>query len=244
MRADRWTFRPLLQGLGVTASILLALGLESAWQYRQDRVQEQVELRRLHSEFLANRVLLDETRAEHERILANARHLLAEMDELRADPTRVIDDPLLSTLWDWQTYDPVQGTLTSLIASGRLDLVENDELRSAITSWPGRVSDLNEDEVSHRSVVRDHFLPFLAGEVSFRRLLRNDLDRFGIPAPPPGADTSLAVLSSREMENWLVDRIQGKANTLRPGGDLDQVLALLEKILELLASEIAGDPTT
>lgn len=242
-RSSSWT-RFAIQGLGVTASILLALAVDAGWGYRQDRNDEREALVRLRSEFRVNRGLLDATRAEHQRILDQAYGLLAELDRLRVDPSHEVPDSLLATLWDWQTYDPVGGTLTSLIASGHLGLIRNDSLRAALASWPDVVADLNEDEISQRGAVRDHLLPFLAQHLPFRRLLEEELPR--LPAAQTAGDRPELrdSLLHPELENWLVDRIQGKESVLGPVGDLAAVRRELDEILDLLDREIGDGPAS
>lgn len=241
-RASRWVGLAI-QGLGVTASILLALTLDAGWDYRQDRIEEGEILLRLRSEFRLNRDLLAAARQEHQRILDQAYGLIEELDRLRVDPLHGVPDSLLATLWDWQTYDPVGGTLSSLIASGRLGLLQNDSLRAALASWPDVVADLNEDEITQRGAVRDHLLPFLAQHLPFRRLLEEKLPH--LPTAPTVNERSELrdSLLDPELENWIIDRIQGKEHLLQPGGDVDLVERELEAILGFLAREIDESPS-
>jgi len=242
-RSSSWT-RFTMQGLGVTASILLALAVDAGWGYRQDRIEEREALVQLRAEFGVNRGLLDAARAAHQRILDQAYGLVDELDRLRMDPSHDIPDSLLAALWDWQTYDPVGGTLASLIASGNLGLIRNDSLRAAVASWPDVVADLNEDEITQRGAVRDHLLPFLARHLSFRQLLEEELPPLPT-APTTGQPSDLRdALLHPELENWLIDRIQGKESLLRPGGDLDAVRLALDEILGLLDREIDEAPAS
>lgn len=238
MRRHRW-IRLLAQGLGVTASILLAFAVDAGWDYRQDRQEEAEALARLRTGFRTNRARLIQARDEHRRILDNAILLIEEIDELRANRGHVVPDSLLPTLWNWQTYDPVNGTLVSLLASGDLGLIRNDSLRTALASWPDRVADLNEDEAIQRAAVRDHFLPLLAGSARFRRLLLPSASRLGIPPPPGKVEPVTDVLLDPRLENWLVDRIEGKASLLGVSGEIGELLGLVDRILRLLEGELA-----
>jgi hypothetical protein len=230
--------RPLLQGLGVTASILLALALDAAWDYRQDRVEEASALRRLRGEFEVNAQRYETALAAHRRILEEARALVGAIDRLRGDPSYEAPDSLLANLWNWWTYDPLDGTLNSLIASGRLGLIENDSLRTALASWPDLVADLNEDEGNQRDAVRDHVIPSLAPLVSFRGLLRHQTDEMRLAAVELTSAEKDELLLGGLLENWLVDRIEGKTALLAPGGEMEDVGRELDRIRGLLEREL------
>jgi len=228
----RW----LLQGVGVAASVLLALAVDASWEYRLARAEEQEALAQLSAEFTTNRERLGAARQRHTTIRQQALVLLSHIDSLRADPTHQVPDSLLPTLWAWHTYDPATGTLNSLIASGQLGLIQDDSLRAALASWPDRVADLNEDEVTMRDAVRDHLLPFLARSVRLRRLLVGEDRDMEIPPAPTSLGPPLdQVLLSVELENWLVDRVQGRTVLLGPNGEISDLFVLNDEILGLLA---------
>jgi len=227
----RW----VLQGIGVTASVLLALAVSASWEYRLARGEEQEALAQLSAEFAANREALRAARERHTVIRRQALVLISHIDSLRVDRTHEVPDSLLPSLWAWHTYDPATGTLNSLIASGQLGLIQDDSLRAALASWPDRVADLNEDEVTMRDAVRDHLLPFLAQHARFRQLLVDYDPDMELPPPLTSVGPALdELLLSVELENWLVDRIQGRTVLLRKDGEISELLALNDRILGLL----------
>ena len=60
------------------------------------------------------------------------------------------------------TFDPPMGTVSTILGSGRLDLLSNQELAAELTRWSSLVEDLQELEKS----ANDHFYqtlyPYLA----------------------------------------------------------------------------------
>lgn len=47
---------------------------------------------------------------------------------------------------DAGSYDPREGVLTSIVASGWIGLVRDDSLRYALAEWPRALQDATEDE--------------------------------------------------------------------------------------------------
>lgn len=232
--------RLVVQALGVTASILLALAVDASWEHWQDRIEERQALIRLQREFSTNHSRFIEARTSHQRILENAVALLAHIDTLRADPLHETPDSLFLSLWNWHTYDPLQGTLASLVSSGRLSLIESDSLRIALASWPDLVADLNEDEYAQRAVVRDHVIPFLMRSTSARYLLSPRAQELGFRPSQPDEATKRELLADRELENWLIDRVEGKTAVLGPNGEIVEVQQRLELILDLLDRKVGS----
>lgn len=109
-----------------------------------------------------------------------------------------------------------------------------------MASWPDLVADLNEDEYAQQAVVRDHLIPFLMRSTSARQLLNPRAEELGIHPTEPDPSTRLQLLTDGELENWLVDRVEGKTALLGPEGEMVELAQRLEEILGLLDREIDG----
>ena len=154
--------RPLaLELFVVTVGILLALGVDAWWQAKSDRHEERVILVALRSEFEQARGELSDARAIHETHQASAEQLLGMVGA----PSPVLGDDSLGALWGrvirYTTYDPSIGVLTALLASGRLHLIEDHELRSALAAWPSLLADAADSEDDARAMLMERFLPWL-----------------------------------------------------------------------------------
>lgn len=219
----------------IVAGILIALAINAAWTNRLNRQEERQALVRLQLEFSLNASRLRETRAEHEQIGSELRRLLHYVGPSGATAQTGTHPPdsLLSVLRDWWTFDPVRGTLNSLIMSGTLGLIQNDSLRIALAAWPDLVEDMNEDEREDRGAVRNHLIPLLYGTLQYRTLV--DSSASAARDDSANVPERLDLLRSAALENWIVDRIIASDAVLR---EMVQVELNLQRIRESIAEEL------
>lgn len=137
--------RFIVEGAVIVFGILIALGADAWWDGKIQRGEEQSMLRQLSAEFADNEVQLDSVLRVHGRGLDGSRELLKFVQgsaELTSDSVRV----LLRVLDNSWTFNPKRGALESVLASGRLGIIQDDELRVALAGWPGVLEDYMEDE--------------------------------------------------------------------------------------------------
>lgn len=134
----------ITEGLVIVTSILLAFGLDSLWDYRNDRREEAEVLHSLAEEFRTNRAILEQTigsvEQDQSRIDVLVSMTPAEAGALPGDTAW----GYLNAVWKPNTNELASGALTSALASGRLALVRDDAVRALVGGWPGRVDDLRE----------------------------------------------------------------------------------------------------
>ena len=109
----------------IVASILLAFALDSWWDERRDRLEEQAILHGLREEFLLNRSMLERRVAQHTKEQAELEILRAATKSGRwatGDPD--LDAALAATITP-PTTDLGNGVLDALISSGRIELLQN-----------------------------------------------------------------------------------------------------------------------
>ena len=160
----------------VVVGILAALWLESWWQDRQDRVEEVTILQGLRAEFVMNRAqLVDKMSAWNKTVVAteHAHRLMGSpiSEELTTEAREVF-----AAVDRMQFYDPTQGQLTSVMSSGKLNLVRNANLRARIADWPALVADLDierslafyEMTEGLRSVLNRHTSTWADSQFEFR----------------------------------------------------------------------------
>lgn len=115
----------------------------------------------LTADMRSNAARLDTVRNRHEKAFGAAREILAR-GGLGGEPRGVLPMPeLMGRLVTNWTYDPTLGGINSLIGSGSLHILHNEELRVAVAGWPDIVEDLNEDEIMQRELVNNHVFPYL-----------------------------------------------------------------------------------
>ena len=223
----------IAEGLLIIFSILLAFAIEAYWEERKERIEEKKLLINLEKDFKRNKKLLD---IAISRFNGTMKNTTALMEFIRPnDPKRNLNvpDSLLFNIVLWHTYDPVVGTLNSAISSGRISLIENEELRSELAIWQDLVKDMKEsEEVDYEILVRIynetfHYIPlrtmaFNSGYTSMKRksTAKTDYQR---------------LTNSIYLENLLTNRLGEMGITLGEtvlvSQSLDNVLNHLEKEL-------------
>jgi len=156
------------EALVIVVSILLAFALDAGWDARGDRV-EAVSLRSaLAVDFDAIRVEMDRARSRNELVIAAADSILAHLGATsgQADVPVAWLAPLLLT----PTTDPRSGTLSTLIASGRLSIVGSPRLRGMLSEWPALLSDVREEELAAKTFVHEQLTPYLGRSTDLSRL--------------------------------------------------------------------------
>jgi len=133
------------EGLMIVLSILLAFGIEAAWQERSDRAAEVEALASLQADFEENRRLIRKVIDAHlgfrETVAAFVDLPQSAYDTLPPTmPSRVV----LAAANPW-TFDPVLGATDALVGAGRTGLIRDTELREALSDFLSLVSDLAED---------------------------------------------------------------------------------------------------
>ena len=128
--------RVLIEGVVIVGSILLAFGIDAWWEGRQERVEEQALLSRLQGELAEAESHLQEWR-ENQRGVADAGREILANTELSPRPT-IPTDSIGKLIWkatfNWDA-DPPTGVVSSAIATGRISLIADSDLREALVLW-------------------------------------------------------------------------------------------------------------
>jgi len=144
--------RLALEGVVIVASILAAFALDTWWDSMQDRREERETLVALRGEFSAARETIERYRSIQQRILVSLGSVTDSLDLAveRGDNAVSVPDTALAWAYVPPTTSVSLGTLGSLLSSGRLGLLQDRELRSALGSWGHELAELTEEEVDAR----------------------------------------------------------------------------------------------
>lgn len=135
----------IVEGIVIVLSILLAFGIDAMWAQHQDRLEEQEVLASLESDFAANLVSVDRIIEVYELSAGRIERLISlSPEEIRALSQKEVSEIMLSTANPW-TFDPVRGTVDTLVYGGRLAILENPELRKSLVTFLNMVADSHED---------------------------------------------------------------------------------------------------
>ena len=128
----------------IVVGVLVALWLDAGWDWLQDRQDELALIADIRSDFEANRSALQQVSvAQHRSADITRQVLTVGVDGLPADSV----DALFQAMLDVQTFNPRTGALNSALGSGRIHLLRNEDLRSALAAWPGYLEDATEEVV-------------------------------------------------------------------------------------------------
>jgi len=142
-------------------SILLAFGIQAWWDGRQDRGAEQEILSGLHEEFTRIAQGLQRGGAVWDSVSAEIGNALSAAEAGR-DLSLAEARRSVSAVTFPVTFDPGSGVRDALIASGRLELIRDAELRNQLVAWDGELREVQDNEVAGRAFILDHVIPYLA----------------------------------------------------------------------------------
>ena len=230
-RADIPWSRIFAEGTAVVASILLAFAIDAWWHERQERVEEQRVLADLEEEFLAIRGVLSAHASETRQGLEALENFLREFETgPSADAGAIVEATLLEML-NPQTSDVGNGTLEALLSSGRLDILEDRELRGQLAGWKGVISEVWDDQASHSKMVFETFIPYFVEErIPAGVLIRQWQKEWAAPVTALGEDPDLVarVLADERMRVLAQFRYGYKLHTAE---EFDIVIAAVDALL-------------
>ena len=142
----------------VMIGILLALQVNTWNDVRKERKKELSTLKELMSDFSSNKVLFHQTitikraaRNGWKRFLLNLAN-----DNFDAIEQNVFGSWNLAS----RTTNLNSGTLQSIMASGRIDNIENDSLKNLLLSWENIFDEYKEEELYHRDFDLNQLRPY------------------------------------------------------------------------------------
>ena len=232
--------RIIVEGVVIVGSILLAFGIDAAWDSREERVQSRALLQALSEDFEAAGNRLEWWKASHAYALESAESLLtyAEDDRVRSADRAHVDTLFSRLFYSMDTFNPPMGTVETILNSGRLDLFENRELVRELTRWTSLLARYQ----VFQTAGSDHFFstlyPFLAGEVDLQ-----DLD-IAVPWDVPWSHdptTAVDLLANQEFRSLLYMHYVLLRNVGSQIPDVDQAIARISKMTDqALRQDTAG----
>ena len=181
MKAQIPWLRVFVEGVVIVGSILLAFGIDAWWQEWKERQAEGAALQQLVVEFAENRDRLDQSVAPRVATASNAVYEKI-MAMPRGAESLTVADTLLQLLGAAPTFDRVTPVLDGLVRSGRLEIIEDLQVRNGIAAWERWLAQLTETEMDSRSFLETQLKPALATRGDMARVFAGGLleDRGGV----------------------------------------------------------------
>jgi len=158
------------EGLLIVVSILSALAVDTFWSARQDRRLEREELQGIQEQLETTKGQLEGTIRADESLLGWTERLLAVL-EASGDGTAPVLDSLLRAQGNTTMFVAPLSRFDALLASGRLVLIEDADLRAAIAQWPTLVGEITEVAVRRRDFFETDFLVHVRDRYDLTRVL-------------------------------------------------------------------------
>ena len=149
--------------------ILIALSINNQNEEKKERSEEQVILKQLQADFNINLKQLDQKISLRKMFINSSKELFKYIDSPNLRNKDSIDYHISKTL-PYATFDPIINDLTG---SGELGLINNTELKQALTHWSSNIMDVIEDEVIWKNYRNEQYFPFLIQHYQLRTIRNN-----------------------------------------------------------------------
>jgi len=160
--ASKYLIYAIGEILLVMIGILLALQVNNWNESRKMNNQELLLLQSLSKEFTFNKDELDRSIKKAQVIQNRCKSLLENTGNHKMKLSRYESDSLIrGGLLGIITYDASNGILDDIINSGKIHILKNENLKSILSNWSGRLNDVKEDEtwaVNERNTITFPFI--------------------------------------------------------------------------------------
>ena len=211
----------LLEMIVITAGIIGAFALNN-WNERSISLnKEKLLLKAVHEEFTENRIQFQEVIQSHRGVFASTTWILDHMPYDQKSNMDSVDMHFWGT-FKTLTFNPSSSSIKSIISTGSLDVVRNEELRNLIVKWEDELLDYQEEETLARN--------FHWGEYFSEWRSMIDLDLFG------NSPLDYQVLNTRIAKNLILQRSY-HFKVILGDGELEAIEGTMDRIIELTAEK-------
>ncbi|PKP13036.1 MAG: hypothetical protein CVU08_07505 [Bacteroidetes bacterium HGW-Bacteroidetes-3] len=158
----------------VVIGILIALAINNWNQERILKIEEEGIVRNIHNEYLQNKTIITTTLEESDRCANGIKSLMELVGKDEALIKNHNVDSLMFYAFDPPIFRPSENTISGLIQSGRLELLQNKELVDLIYEWGRTMKALNDHSERLLIKIDDEVLPYLSKHYSLK-----DIDIYG-----------------------------------------------------------------
>jgi hypothetical protein len=203
----------LIEGVLIVVSILVAFALDAAWsEYQDDKVEREMVME-LYDELVESETRIQNSINEIELQMKSGREFLEMVGENVPPDYREKSEVLFFDILTGNTLEVPMSVNNSILSTGQLRLIENEDLRRRISSWPALVEDVLENHEWHRKNTDEQFIPMLAGRLDIRSIFSGFSD-LNLPGSPLALSTQ-SIFTDAHLEGMLVWRFSRQNATLR-----------------------------
>lgn len=218
----------------VVLGILIALSINNWNEQRKIRIAEQTILQNLRTELVLNIQNLETDISYHELAHQCSFELLRLFGtDISTIPSTKLDT-LLFNAETVYTFEVRNGYIKSIISSGNLDYLRNEELKSMLTSFEGEVVDGLEEFDVVKSLIINRLWPAIDGKISSSNRILSDGEYKDFPKGSYTSDYQWF------FQNKLIEDILSNVDSWRIDGINDEkaLLVFFNELLQILDQEI------
>ena len=221
--------RLAVEAAAIVVSILLAFGIDAWWDARNDVVEEREILIGLEIEYVDLRARLD----QWARFNRNGTLVL---EKYLSDSVAEMDSESIEWVFIFAVFTNILdqgGALDALLASGRLEMISDRDLRGMLVKWPDWLEDIHTNDLSFRGYAMHEIMPFLT---------RNGIPRAICPegqfvCSKSGSVPPLYLKLAKDPEFRAILTVR-RIMMWNSAQDLENARAEADKILALIRSQI------
>jgi len=151
----------------VVIGILIALNINNWNTIRLDKLEGEVIKQNILEEFTENQLLLNTSN----QLTQSAFDASFSLIKLTGSETSDLSQHNLDSLFNYslmaEDYHPTINSLDDILQSGRMKLLNNDELKNTLQSWQAEMEQLKSYKSSQTSWQNNFYLPYLMERMSY-----------------------------------------------------------------------------
>jgi hypothetical protein len=151
----------ILEILVITIGILGAFALNNWNENRKNKIEERAILENLQND-LENTIAEFEFLNDLRKNAIDASIRIFELSKDIPNSSKYELDTLFGKTMIRPTYNGKMGTLELLFSTGKISLIQNEEIKAKLISWPGMIDDFIEEEVYANEIFMGTFIAELA----------------------------------------------------------------------------------
>lgn len=134
-RTSKYLFYAIGEIILVVIGILIALQINNWNQERQLQNEEKIILKNIHTEFLENKVALKLGVEENNQGCKASIALMNLVGQKREHIQQHNLDSLMYVMLETGSFRPSENTISDLLQSGKLQLLQNEDLKNLLYKW-------------------------------------------------------------------------------------------------------------
>lgn len=218
----------------VVIGILIALQINNWNEERKIRQSEQEILQNLNYDLISNKERLHNILKKRRKEFHSGIYALTLFNtDVSNIPEQKLDSILADIEMSW-TFEASDGTIKSLISSGKLDHIQNEKLKSLLSSFEGEVVNATQEVFSLQSLLNQRLWPAIDGKINSSNRIRNIEAYKDFPVGSYTSDYNWFFMN-REMEDVISNILSWKKSII---DDEEKLKEQVERMLRIIEDEL------